>query len=185
MSNLSEIKTAISIYDVLDMYDIRYYNKGIEEHIRCPFHLDSDPSCRIYPDVNKLHCYGACARSYDILDLVMHNEGCTLPEAIKFLQEKFGVMELKADYTSKFWQTLGAVKKREEKREKLDLAFAMGKEAIHKYWNRCNPLIFSDLWIEFDKLVLAIKADEKVSVKALQDWYDRFTVLVEVEHARD
>jgi hypothetical protein len=175
--DIQTIKTSVDIYDVLDMYKIRYSVRGMEESIPCPFHVDKSPSCRIYPNVNKLHCYGECSRSFDVLDVVMGMEECTLKEAIKLIQEHFGVQELKSGYVTRFWKSLDAVNQRNAKKDRLDLAFSMGKAAISKM--KGDPLRFGNLWAEYDKILLAIKDDEDNGTDNLRSWYARFVEFVE------
>ena len=172
--DVDQIKTTVEVYDVLDMYKIRYSNRGAEEMIYCPFHGENVSSCRIYPAVNKLHCFGECARSFDVLDIVQEIEGCNLPAAIKILQEHFGIQELRAGFTTKFWKNLEGVKKHDAKRQRLDLAFVMAKEAITKYWPRVD-LAFRQLWSEFDDIVEQLKTGEDTSTDRIRAWYDKAT----------
>lgn len=170
--DVDTIKTTVEVYDVLDLYKIRYKNRGAEEQIFCPFHEESVASCRIYPDVNKLHCFGECSRSFDVLDIVQEIEGCSLTEAIKLLQEHFGIQELRAGFTTKFWRNLEGVKKHNQRRQRLDLAFVMAKEAIAKYWPRVD-FGFRSLWSEFDDIVERLRSGEDETTDRLRVWYNK------------
>ena len=172
--DVSEIKLGVSIYDVLDMFKIRYQSRDMQENIICPFHVDTQASCRIYPDVGKLHCFGACSRSFDVLDIVQEIESCNLPEAIKILQDKFGIQELQASYKSKFWRSLEGVKKNKRKRDRMDLAYAMAREAVNKYWPTIDWDVLALLWSEFDVILEDIRNDEDEGTDKLREWYDRF-----------
>ena len=53
---------------------------------RCPFHTEETPSFIWNKKNNSAHCFGACHRSYDILDVFMH-KGMTYLEAVQKLFE--------------------------------------------------------------------------------------------------
>lgn len=47
----------------------------------CPFHAEDTPSFIYHPKTYNFHCYGACGRSYDLIDVLMskgktYNEAC-------------------------------------------------------------------------------------------------------------
>src|SRR5262249_46771889 len=52
--------------------------------MRCPFHDDAEPSCKIYPD--HWFCYG-CGERGNRLDWLMRVEGMTEAEAISFIKD--------------------------------------------------------------------------------------------------
>lgn len=181
--DIQEIKTSISIYDVLDMYNIRYHLQGGQEMIRCPFHNDTSPSCRIYPDYNKLHCFGACNRSFDIFDVVMEKEECSLQEAAKILQETFGIEEIKTKYISRFWDNLDRIKKHNNKRDRLDLAFNMMRALVDKYWPDVNVKILTPVFIAFDEIVEKMRGDELEGTDDIRKWYkEAVSVVIKCRH---
>ncbi len=51
---------------------------------RCPFHVDRNPSFRVYPERRKWRCYG-CGEHGDAAALVMKRKGIRFPEAVTFL----------------------------------------------------------------------------------------------------
>jgi len=53
--------------------------------MKCPFHDDSNASAAINFDANRFKCFG-CEVSGDIYDLIKHERGGTLSEAIEFAQ---------------------------------------------------------------------------------------------------
>lgn len=53
--------------------------------IRCPFHSEDTPSCKIYTHQNRWHCFGACGKGGDVLDLYMELYGTNFIEAVKGL----------------------------------------------------------------------------------------------------
>ena len=55
---ISDIKQRLSILATLQHYGIK---PDRNNQIKCPFHEDNKPSCRIYPDTNTFHCFGCGA----------------------------------------------------------------------------------------------------------------------------
>lgn len=180
--SISDIKLAISIYDILNMYGVHYSSKGMQETILCPCHSENKPSARIYPDVNKVHCYGACSRSYDAIDLVMIKEGLSLPEAVKFLEEKFSIEKLQVGAATKFWQNLDSIKRKNAKREVLGLIFAMGKDVVANL-RSMEPAITIPLWLDFDKILQAASQDDlPPDPEPIRAWYRGVRTLQEEKH---
>jgi DNA polymerase len=76
--------------------------------VSCPFHVDPNPSCRIY--VDHFHCFG-CGEHGDRLDWLMRVDGLTRTEAIATLQDWVGTItpeqtqsfEDKLDYALQIW----------------------------------------------------------------------------------
>jgi hypothetical protein len=55
-----------------------------DNKVNCPFHVDEEPSCTIYPD--HFHCYG-CGEHGDRLDWLMRADGMTEAEAISHIKD--------------------------------------------------------------------------------------------------
>lgn len=55
---ISDIKQRLSILVVLQHYSIIPDRCN---HIKCPFHEDDKPSCRVYPETNTFHSFGCNA----------------------------------------------------------------------------------------------------------------------------
>lgn len=53
--------------------------------MRCPFHEDRNASAAVNFDANRFKCHG-CGVSGDTYDLIMHDKGGTLSEAIEFAE---------------------------------------------------------------------------------------------------
>lgn len=51
--------------------------------MKCPFHDDSNASASVNYDANRFKCFG-CSANGDIYDLIQHERGGTLVEAIEF-----------------------------------------------------------------------------------------------------
>lgn len=78
---IKEIKQKLSIMTVLSHYDLQPNRNHM---LVCPFHEDSKPSMRVYPDTNTVYCFaGSCRVSnLDVIDFIMQKEGCSKHEAI-------------------------------------------------------------------------------------------------------
>lgn len=55
---------------------------------RCPFHGERTPSMKLYRDKNRVHCFGACAKGFDVIDIVMHQNEIPFLEAVKLILNK-------------------------------------------------------------------------------------------------
>lgn len=53
---------------------------------QCLWHSDSDPSLYYYRKDNRVHCF-ACGKGGDSVDVVMQQKGCSIAEAIAFLNQ--------------------------------------------------------------------------------------------------
>lgn len=66
-----------SIVDVLASYGIQVMRSAC----LCPFHHEKTPSCHIYKQDNKYHCFG-CGKHGDVIDLFQFLSGYTFPQAV-------------------------------------------------------------------------------------------------------
>jgi CHC2 zinc finger/Toprim domain len=85
--------------------------------VKCPFHEDWEPSCRIYPD--HYHCFG-CGAHGDRIDWLTKVEGMTKAEAMDALHD---------------WSGVVTADQKQSAEEKLDFALSV--------WNAALPLIGS------------------------------------------
>ena len=83
---IPEIKAALPIATVLDHYGL---TAGPTGTLACPFHDDKKSSMKIYADTNTAYCFaGGCAvESVDVIDFIMHKEGCDKRAAIMKAKE--------------------------------------------------------------------------------------------------
>jgi len=77
--DIKEIKSRLSILQVLAHYGIKPDNHN---QIRCPFHADDKPSCKIYPETGTYFCFG-CGAKGDQIQFIQDKEQCSQHEAIK------------------------------------------------------------------------------------------------------
>jgi len=75
---IKDIKTRLGLLTVLNHYGLK---PDRSNHIKCPFHEDDKPSCRIYPETNTFHCFG-CNATGDQIEFIEKYEKCSKREAI-------------------------------------------------------------------------------------------------------
>jgi DNA primase len=84
---IKDIKQRLSILQVLSHYNLK---PDRSNHIKCPFHEDDKPSCRIYADTNTFHCFG-CGAKGDTIEFIQKKEGINKHEAILKAQDFIGL----------------------------------------------------------------------------------------------
>jgi len=86
---IREIKQCLSIIAVLQHYNIK---PDRNNQIKCPFHEDDKPSCRIYPDTNTFHCFG-CEATGDQIEFIEKYEKSSKHESILKAKQLCGITE--------------------------------------------------------------------------------------------
>jgi hypothetical protein len=74
------VKQQASFATVLRQYRLAVQSSRAQHFILCPFHRETDPSCRIDHARNCFRCFG-CGAKGSILDFVAKLEGSTIKEA--------------------------------------------------------------------------------------------------------
>lgn len=90
------IHDQVQITSVLAHYGYRVHPENYEQQFPCDLHgdgLDAKPSGRVYPQSNSFYCF-ACDQSRDPIGLVMEKENVEFAEAIKILEQLYGLPEL-------------------------------------------------------------------------------------------
>jgi DNA primase len=91
-SRVAELKDEIPIDEVLADYgydvEFGWTSSGRYISVACPYHDDSNASASIDTEANRLHCF-ACDQSWDVIDVVMQEEGVEFNEAIQMLEEGY------------------------------------------------------------------------------------------------
>ena len=85
MNRIETIKAAVLPADAAERYGLSVSRNGMA---RCPFHDDHHPSLRLYDD--HFYCF-ACAAHGDVIDLTAKLLGVPVSEAIRHLEEDFGL----------------------------------------------------------------------------------------------
>src|SRR5690554_5736135 len=83
---IPDIKKHLPIIKVLSHYSI---TPDKNHHIKCPFHQDDKPSCKIYPETNTFHCFG-CGATGDQIEFIEKYEKSSKHEALKKATELSG-----------------------------------------------------------------------------------------------
>ena len=94
------LKDQISIFDVLDLYNIEYRYKDVEVQFPCPLHGDGSDksfSARAYQDTDTTYCW-ACKKVRDQIQWVRDFEGTSFSETIKILEQKFNIEDVPSIY---------------------------------------------------------------------------------------
>ncbi len=86
---IRDIKQRLSIGTVLQHYGLKLDKAN---HIKCPFHEDDKPSCRIYADTNTFHCFG-CNATGDQIEFIEKYEKCSKHDAILKAKQLCGVTD--------------------------------------------------------------------------------------------
>ena len=86
---IQDIKQRLSIIAVLQHYNLK---PDRNNQIKCPFHEDDKPSCRIYADTNTFHCFG-CNATGDQIEFIEKYEKCSKHEAILKAKQLCGIPE--------------------------------------------------------------------------------------------
>ncbi len=85
MNRIETIKAAVSPADAAERYGLTVSRNGMAH---CPFHDDHHPSLRLYDD--HFYCF-ACAAHGDVIDLTAKLLGIPVSEAIRRLEEDYGI----------------------------------------------------------------------------------------------
>ena len=71
---------------VLDHYGLTPQGRGPQKTLLCPFHAETEPSCKVNLEKRAFHCFG-CGAKGNVLDFVARMENAELPEAARTLAE--------------------------------------------------------------------------------------------------
>jgi DNA primase len=86
------IREAASFEAILERYGIDGKREGRELLIRCPFHDDAKPSCRVNLEKKVFHCF-ACDAKGNALDFVALKEAVPVKRAAELVAEWFNLGE--------------------------------------------------------------------------------------------
>lgn len=81
---ISEIKRQLTLAQVLNHYGLK---PDKNQRLHCPFHDDKTPSFQVYHKTQTCYCFSSSCKTHgkslDVIDFILHKEGCTKHEAIK------------------------------------------------------------------------------------------------------
>ncbi|SEB12657.1 Toprim-like, partial [Chitinophaga terrae (ex Kim and Jung 2007)] len=88
---IAEIKQSLTLAMVLRHYGLKP-DKSLRLH--CPFHADKTPSLQVYYKTHTAYCFSSNCKTHgkamDVIDFVMHKEGCSKHEAILKCKQLIG-----------------------------------------------------------------------------------------------
>lgn len=90
--DFKEVKSSVSILQVLDRYDLTRTFKRSADRLSgpCPLHRGTNPTqFRVSASKNCWNCFGTCGRGGNVIDFVSMREGITFRDAALLLQEWF------------------------------------------------------------------------------------------------
>ena len=94
---MDAIKDRVSIVDMVDELKIRKKRSGGNRYvIICPFHDEKTPSCMVYADDDKFHCFG-CQAYGDSIDFYQMYNDIEFDEALARLCDRLQIQVQDAD----------------------------------------------------------------------------------------
>lgn len=125
---------------ILRRYGLAQRTTRQQYFIRCPFHREENPSCRIDEARNRFRCFGCGARG-SILDFVALVDGCTIREAATIIAAD---CSLENDYIadrsaptvenrSSNGRMLTDARQRQETKPNMPLGFTLKLDPSHPY----------------------------------------------------
>jgi hypothetical protein len=165
MLNKQTIKKKISIEQVA-----RYYGLQIDRYgnCLCPFHADENPSMKINGRRNgKAHCF-VCGKSWDIFDFVMDKELLTLPQALEFIDNIFGL-----GLGNRHWDkaTLERIKKERLEEQRKQKAEEQRLKRLAIYEKSVVETILKE-YNKYNNLCIRLSWNEKIDI---EDWSNRIS----------
>ncbi len=82
--------------EILERYGLAATRKGSELLLRCPFHEEEKPSCRVNTERGIFHCFG-CGAKGNVLDFVAKKEAVSIKKAAELVGGWFGIAPGKSD----------------------------------------------------------------------------------------
>lgn len=94
------VQEHVSIFDVLEHYNIPIQTRNRQSQYPCPLHGDGSDtafSARVYPEDNATYCW-ACSKRRDCISFVCEKENLSFFQAIKELESRYGIPPLPGYY---------------------------------------------------------------------------------------
>lgn len=83
---IDDVKAACDIVEVISRYvDLSESSAGL-----CPFHDDTKPSLKVYPETQSWFCFG-CNEGGDVIEFIMKSEGTGFTETVTALAKEAGI----------------------------------------------------------------------------------------------
>ena len=130
---VAKVKSQASLAKVCEDYGIMLIRRGGKYVCHCPFHTESKPSCTIYPETNRFHCFG-CGAHGGVIEFVMRKEHLSLPQAVAKMANGLGI-DMPVPIND------GADRTRHRLNEVLDLTVAFYCQALKSRLESHDPIL--------------------------------------------
>lgn len=98
---IDAIKDRVTLVDMLDELGIRKKRSGGNRYVViCPFHDEKTPSCMIYTDEDKFHCF-SCQADGDVIDFYQQYLDIEFDEALSRLTDRLEIQIMDAEQVEK------------------------------------------------------------------------------------
>ncbi len=88
---IAQIKSKLTLKEVLNHYGLK---PDKQNRLNCPFHEDKTPSLQVYYKTGTVYCFSSNCRTHgksmDVIDFILHKEGCSKRQAIEKAKELIG-----------------------------------------------------------------------------------------------
>ncbi len=110
------VRSSVSAIDLVTRYGYKVTRSG---YIKCPFHSDGNPSCRVYQGDKGYYCF-SCHAGGDVIDFVRRHDGLDFEPAVRKIAGMCGVMlsDGQMSLSNKDRQRILAQKQKREAAEK-------------------------------------------------------------------
>lgn len=116
---IDAIKDRVKIVDMLDELNIKKKRSGGNRYVViCPFHDEDTPSCMIYAQEDKFHCFG-CEASGDVIDFYQKYLDLEFDEALTRLCDRLSIQVMDADQVEKADKMLEAYRDKLREAEEI------------------------------------------------------------------
>lgn len=107
---VNEIKKKTSLIDEMQKAGIRLIPEGNGRYsCLCPFHVEKQPSCKIYEDTDSFYCFG-CNEAGDLISFLSKKENLTRGQVILALCDRLGIPYDKEEEPNDYRNAMEAVK---------------------------------------------------------------------------
>jgi len=168
-----KLNRLLKVEDILRINNIKYINIGDSYRICCPFHKEDTPSCFISGEKKVFHCFG-CNASGDLIKLISKIKNKYYREIISDLLIKYGLKDGELNnYGYEYLPILSELDKLKEIEKDLQYIINTKYELLKIYLSRLPyENIFSDMFVNYYKLINEIEYLEEKIVKLRVDIFD-------------
>lgn len=157
---LQKIKDNIPIRQCMERYGVKFNNR---DKCCCPFHKEKTPSLSLKAD--KFKCFG-CGAGGDIFDFVMMYFHIGLHDAMKKLDDDFGLGLLDAELTPHKKRIIREEMRRRKSAQLIEKSERERKEK--EYFNKCD---------QYREATNCMKEHEPIGQEPSWEWIQAFNTV--------